>query len=172
MSGQHASHVPGGYAYTSSTQPSTSHALPDPIVYDAASLSQIPQMTAVDTARSSPAGYPLRFHSETMGDTRARALAAQSHPSFARHFQHYDQLSLTDNYAPSTFDGNAVQHTPIGQPVLTFPQSAATTHHVSHGLQNTYLNDSLAPSGTMVMPSSSENVDPMTMRTFMHTSPP
>ncbi|KAF8602872.1 hypothetical protein BDV93DRAFT_523721 [Ceratobasidium sp. AG-I] len=107
-----------------------------------------------------------------MGDTRARALAAQSHPSFARHFQHYDDLTLTDNYAPSTFDGNAVHHTPIGQPAMTFPQSAATTHHVSHELQHTFLNNSLAPSGTMVMPSSSEHIDPMTMRTFMHSSPP
>lgn len=171
MSDQHASHVPGGYAYTSSTQPSTSHALADPSVYDAASLPEIPQMPTVDAARSSPAGYPLRYHSESMGDARARALIAQSHPSYARHFQHYDQLSLTDNYAPSTFDGNAVQHTPIGQSALLFPQSAATTHHVSHEPQNTYLDDSLAPSGTMVMPSSSEHIDPMTMRTFMQTGP-
>ena len=172
MSGQHASHVPSGYAYTSSTQPSTSHALPNHTVYDAASLPEIPQMTTVDTARSSPAGYSLRFQPETMGDARARHLAAQSHPSFPRPFQHYDQLSMNDNYAPSTFDGNTVHHTPIGQPALTFPQSAATTHHISHELQHNFLNNSLAPPGTVVMPSSSESIDPMTMRAFTHTSPP
>lgn len=164
MPGHYAPHVPG-YAYTTS-QPSTSHATNTS--YDSA-----PNTSMTDAARSEPPSVSLGFHSEAMSGYPSRSLPTQhtsNSSSFARHFQHYDQIPLSGNYGH--LDPAAAQHHDhIGQSTLSFPQSAAISPVDGHELQNAFLNDSMAPPGT-VMPASSEHIDPMTTRPLMRTSPP
>ncbi|KAG8708228.1 hypothetical protein FRC09_001371 [Ceratobasidium sp. 395] len=170
MPAQHASHVPGGYAYTASAQPSTGHASANPSVYDASPLPIAPPIS-INSARSDQTGMSLGYHNEPLDGYTSRAMSTQNHSSFARHFQQYDQLSLTENYGPSTFGENTAQQpNHAAQSALTFPQTAATTHYPSHEPQPTFLNEPMAPSGTG-MPSSSEHLDPITMRALMHASP-
>ncbi|KAG9104834.1 hypothetical protein FRC06_008064 [Ceratobasidium sp. 370] len=170
MPTQHASHVPSGYAYTASAQSSTGHAPANPSVYDAAPLPNTPPIN-INSARSDQPGMSLGYHNEALNGFTSRAPPAQNNPSFARHFQQYDQLSLTGDYGPSAFDENTAQQSNhAAQSALTFPQSATTTHHPSHELQTVFLGEPMAPPGTG-MPSSSAHLDPITMRTLMHASP-
>jgi hypothetical protein len=177
MRSQHAPHVPSGYAYTSSSQPSTSHVPANPTSYDPVSLPDNPSMNTTSTSRSGPPGVALGFHHESMGGFSSRSLPVQNNTSNSssytgRHFQHYDQLALTGNYGSPSFDqGVGQQHNHIGQSTLPFPQSATISQDVGHELQHAFLHDSMPPPGT-VMPSSSEPIDPMTTRVLMRTSPP
>ncbi|CAE7098795.1 unnamed protein product [Rhizoctonia solani] len=170
MPSQHASHVPGGYAYTSSSQPSTTNATS----YGPAPLSDNP---IIDTARSGPSNLPLGFDTDSMSGFPARSMPVQNNTSnntsYGQHFQHYDQLTLAGNYGShSSFDQSvAHHHGHIGQSTLSLPQSDTTRQDVSHELHNTFLNDSMPPPG-ITMPSSSEHIDPMTTRTLVRTSPP
>ncbi|KAH7341278.1 hypothetical protein B0J17DRAFT_765364, partial [Rhizoctonia solani] len=177
MPSQHGSHVLGGYAYTSSSQPSTSRTPVNTTVYDSTPLSDRPSMNTIDAARSGPSSLSLGFHPDSMSGFASRSIPVQNNPSnntsYGQHFQHYDQLALAGNYGSnSSFDQSIAQHHGhIGQSTLTFPQSDATRPDGGHELQNTFHNDAMPPSGTTI-PSSSEHIDPMTTRTFMRTSPP
>ncbi|EUC57594.1 hypothetical protein RSOL_225950 [Rhizoctonia solani AG-3 Rhs1AP] len=177
MPSQHASHVPSVYAYTSSSQPSTSHAPANTTSYDSAPLSDNPSVNTINTTRSGPSSLSLSFDPNSMSGFPSRSMPLQTNSSnstsYGQHFQHYDQLALAGNYGShSSFDQSiAHHHGHIGQSALSFPQSDATRPDVSHELQNNFLNDSMPPSGT-AMPSSSEHIDPMTTRTLMRTSPP
>ncbi|CAE6335112.1 unnamed protein product [Rhizoctonia solani] len=177
MPGQHASHVPSSYAYMSSSQPSTSHVPANTTGYDPTSLSDNPSVNIVNAARSGSSSISLGFNPNSISGFPSRSMPVQNSPSnstsYSQHFQHYDQLNLAGNYGPhSGFDQEiAQQHGHIGQSTLTFPQSDTTRQDAGHELQNTFHNDSTAPSGT-TMPSSSEPIDPMTTRTLMRTSPP
>ncbi|CAE6437240.1 unnamed protein product [Rhizoctonia solani] len=177
MPSQHASHVPGGYAYTSSSQPSTSRAPANTAAYDPAPLSDHPSVNTINPARSMPSGLSLGFHPDSMSGFPSRSMPVQNNPSnstsYGQHFQHYDQLALAGNYGShSGFDQSIAQHHGhIGQSTLTFPQSDTTRPDGGHELQNNFHNDAMPPSGT-VIPSSSEHIDPMTTRTLVRTSPP
>ncbi|CAE6475137.1 unnamed protein product [Rhizoctonia solani] len=177
MPGQHAPHVPNGYAYMSSSQPSTNHTPTNTTLYDTASLSDNHPMNTVDTTRSGPSNLSLGFHPDSMSGFPSRSMPAQNNPSnntsYGQHFQHYDQLALAGNYGShSGFDQSVAQHHGhIGQSTLSFPQSVTTKQETGHELENTFLNDSMPPSDTAIH-SSSEHIDPMTTRTPMRTSPP
>ncbi|CAE6354071.1 unnamed protein product [Rhizoctonia solani] len=177
MPGQHASHVPSDYAYTSSSQPSTSHAPPNNTSYDSAPLSDNPTANILNTTRSGPSSLSLGFDPESMSSFSSRSMPVQNNisnsTSYGQHFQHYDQLALAGNYGPHSGFGPSIAHHPghIGQPALSFPQSDTTRQDVSHELENTFLNNSM-PSSGIAMPSSSEHIDPMTTRASVRTSPP
>ncbi|QRV75198.1 hypothetical protein RhiJN_03213 [Ceratobasidium sp. AG-Ba] len=110
------------------------------------------------------------YHSDESNGLASRSVPSSSSSSFARQFQQYGQLSPAGSYG-SAFDGNITQQpNHAAHATLSFPQSAATTHHPSHELQTAFLNDPMAPLGNG-MPSSSEHLDPITMRALMHASP-
>ncbi|KAF8704741.1 hypothetical protein RHS03_05985, partial [Rhizoctonia solani] len=176
MPGQHASHVPSSYAYMSPSQPSTSHAPANTSGYDPNLLSGSPLVNTVNVARSGSSSIPLGFNPNSISGFSSRSMPVQNSPSnstsYNQHFQDYHPNSAGNYGSHSGFDQDmAQQHGHIGQSTLTFPQSDTTRQGVSHELQNTFHNHSMAPSGT-TMPSSSEPIDPMTTRTLMRTSPP
>ncbi|KAJ1308047.1 hypothetical protein OPQ81_002114 [Rhizoctonia solani] len=176
MPGQHASHVPSGYAYTPSSQPSTNHAPANITGYHSDSLSDNHPVNTVDTTRSGSSTHSLDLHPDSMNGFPSRSIPAHNNSSnstsYGQHFQHYDQLALAGNYGPhGSFDqGVAQQHGHIGQSTLSFPQPVTIKQDGSHELENTFLNESIPPSDTSI-PSSSEHIDPMTTRTLMRTSP-